>query len=308
LAVTARRVRNRTEINLNWHAGVQYRAVMTKKPQAELARQFLELHHGPGILVLPNAWDVTSARIFEDAGFPAIATTSAGVANSLGYPDGQKIPREEMLAVVRRIAEAVEVPVTADMEAGFGTTPEEVANTAREVIAGGGVGMNLEDGVEGKPDLLADVNLQKEIILAVLGVAAASRVPLVLNARTDIFLYAIGPVETRLARTIDRLNAYRAGGAQCLFAPGVKDRETIAQLARGVAGPLNILATVGTPPVAELQQLGVARVSVGSGPMRATLGFLGRMARQLREEGVFTLMTEGALLYADANRLVQPKS
>jgi 2-methylisocitrate lyase-like PEP mutase family enzyme len=280
---------------------------MAKKTQAELARQFLELHRGPKILVLPNAWDVSSARIFEDAGFPAIGTTSAGVAFSLGYPDGQKIPRGEMLAVVRRIAEAVEVPVTADVEAGFGSTPEEVADTAREVIAAGAVGMNLEDGVEGKPDLLADVNLQKEIILAVLGVAAASRVPFVLNARTDIFLYGIGPAETRLARTIERLNAYRAGGAQSLFAPGVKDKETITQLARGVTGPLNILATVGTPPTAELEQLGVARVSVGSGPMRATLGFLDRMARQLREEGVFTLMTEGALPYADANRLVQPK-
>ena len=280
---------------------------MTKATQAELARQFLELHHGPNILVLPNAWDVASARIFEEAGFPAIGTTSAGVANSLGYPDGQKIPRREMLAVVRRIAEAVEVPVTADVEAGFGTTPEEVADTAREVIAAGAVGMNLEDGVEGRPDLLADVNLQKEIILAVLGVAAASRISFVLNARTDIFLYGVGPAETRLARTIDRLNAYRAGGAQSLFAPGVKDKETIAQLAHGVSGPLNILATVGTPPVADLQQLGVARVSVGSGPMRATLGFLSRMARQLHEEGAFTSMTEGAIQYADANRLLQPK-
>jgi len=288
-------------------AGVQYRADMTKKTQAELARQFLELHNGPKILVLPNAWDVASARIFEEAGFPAIGTTSAGVANSLGYADGQKIPREEMLAVVRRITEAVEVPVTADMEAGFGSTPEEVADTAREVIAAGAVGMNLEDGVEGKPDLLADVSRQNEIIRAVMEAAAGAGVPFVLNARTDIFLYGIGPAETRLERAIDRLNAYHAAGAPSLFAPGVKDQETIAQLALGVAGPLNILATVGTPPIAELQQLGVARLSVGSGPMRATLGFLGRMARQLREEGVFTLMTEGALPYADTNRLVQPK-
>src|ERR1700688_971176 len=278
-----------------------------KLNQADLARRFLELHRGPKILVLPNAWDVASARVFEDAGFPAIATTSAGVAFSLGYSDGQKIQRAEMLAAVHRIAEAVDVPLTADMEAGFGSTPEEVADTAREVIAAGAVGMNLEDGVEGKPDFLGDVNLQKEIILAVLGAAAAARIPLVLNARTDILLYGIGPAETRLGRTVERLNAYRAGGAQSLFAPGVKDKETITQLARGIAGPLNILATVGTPPVAELQQLGVARVSVGSGPMRATLGFLGRMARQLREEGVFTLMTEGDLPYADANRLVLPK-
>ena len=280
---------------------------MTKATQAELARQFLELHHGPNILVLPNAWDVASARIFEEAGFPAIGTTSAGVANSLGYPDGQKIPRKEMLAVVRRIAEAVEVPVTADVEAGYGTTPEEVADTAREVIAAGAVGMNLEDGVDGKPDLLADVSLQKEIILAVLAVAAASRVPFVLNARTDIFLNGIGPQETRLSRTIERLNAFRAAGAQSLFAPGVKDRETIFQVARGVAGPLNVLATVGTPPVSELQKLGVARVSVGSGPMRATLGFLDRMARQLRDKGAFTMMTEGGITYADANRLFRPR-
>jgi 2-methylisocitrate lyase-like PEP mutase family enzyme len=278
-----------------------------KQSPAELGRQFLELHHGPSILVLPNAWDVASARIFEEAGFPAIGTTSAGVANSLGYPDGQKIPRGEMLAVVRRIAEAVEVPVTADVEAGFGSTPEEVADTAREVIAAGAVGMNFEDGVDGKPDLLADMSLQKEIILAVLEVAAASRVPFVLNARTDIFLNGIGPEETRLARTIERLNAYRAAGAQSLFAPGVKDREIIFQVARGVAGPLNILATLGTPPVSELQKLGVARVSVGSGPMRATLGFLDRVARQLREEGAFTMMTEGALPYADANRLFLSK-
>jgi 2-methylisocitrate lyase-like PEP mutase family enzyme len=280
---------------------------MTIRNQAELARRFLELHHGPKILVLPNAWDVASARIFEDAGFPAIGTTSAGVANSFGYPDGQKIPKEEMLAAVRRIAEAVEVPVTADVEAGFGSTPEEVADTAREVIAAGAVGMNLEDGVEGKPELLADVSRQNEIIRAVIEAAAGAGVPFVLNARTDIFLYGIGPAETRLERAIDRLNTYHAAGAPALFAPGVKDSETIAQLARGVAGPLNILATVGTPPIAELQHLGVARVSVGSGPMRATLGFLGRMARQLREEGVFTMMTEGAIPYADANRLVQPK-
>ena len=278
-----------------------------KKTQAELARQFLELHRGPKILVLPNAWDVASARIFEDAGFPAIGTTSAGVAFSLGYPDGQKIPRGEMLAAVRRIAEAVEVPVTADVEAGFGNTPEEVADTAREVIAAGAVGMNLEDGIEGKPDFLVDMNLQKEIIRAVLEVAEGAGIPFALNTRTDIFLYGIGPAETRLARTIERLNAYHAAGAPSLFAPGVRDKGTIAQLVRGLAGPLNILATVGTPPIAELQQLGVARVSVGSGPMRATLGFLARMAGQLRDEGVFSLMTEGALPYADANRLVQPK-
>ena len=275
--------------------------------QAELGRKFLALHQGPKILVLPNAWDAASARIFEDAGFPAVATSSAGVAFSLGYPDGERISREEALVAVQRIAAAVEVPVTADLEAGFGSTPEKVADTARSAISAGAVGMNLEDGIDGKPEYIADLGRQKEIIGAVLEAAASAGVPFVLNARTDIFLNGIGPAETRLARAIERLNAYRAAGAQSLFAPGVKDKETIGQLARGVNGPLNILATVGTPPVAELQQLGVARISVGSGPMRAALAFLSRMAREIREDGVFTLMTEGTINYADANRLFQPR-
>jgi 2-methylisocitrate lyase-like PEP mutase family enzyme len=133
--------------------------------------------------------------------------------------------------------------------------------------------------------------------------SARAGIPFVLNARTDVFLAGIGVPETRLARSIERLNAYRDAGAQCLFAPGVKDNETIAQLVRGVHGPLNILAVAGTPPVADLEKLGVARASVGSGPMRAALGLIARIARQLREEGVFSLMTDGAMTYADANRL-----
>jgi 2-methylisocitrate lyase-like PEP mutase family enzyme len=278
---------------------------MPKKTQSELARQFLDLHHSQKMLVLPNAWDVSSARVFEEAGFPAIATSSAAIANAHGYSDGQLIPRGEMLAAVRRIAEAVRVPVTADMEAGYGATPAEVASTVREVLSTGAVGLNLEDGTEGNSDALADLSLQREIVRAATEVGERAGVPLVLNARTDVFLHGIGAAETRLARAVERLNAYRAAGAQCLFAPGVIDKETIAQLVRGVSGPLNILATIGTPPIAELAQLGVKRVSLGSGPMRATLALLARMARQLRDDGLFSLMTEGTMSYADANRLVQ---
>jgi 2-methylisocitrate lyase-like PEP mutase family enzyme len=279
--------------------------IAMKSSLSKLGERFAAQHSGPKLLLLPNAWDAASARIFEEAGFPAIATSSAGVAFALGAPDGEKISRDAMLGAVRRIAEAVEIPVTADVEAGFGRSPEEVAETARAVIEAGAVGMNLEDGAEDKPEFLAEVNRQKEIIHAVVEAAAATGVPFVLNARTDILLYRIGPEETRVARSIERLNAYRQAGAACLFAPGAKDRETIGQLARGVQGPLNILATVGTPPVAELQELGVARVSLGSGPMRATLGFLARMARQLREEGSFAPMTDAAPTYAEINRLFQ---
>lgn len=276
---------------------------MAKASQPELARQFLALHDGRKTLLLPNAWDVSSARIFEEAGFPAIGTSSAGVAFSLGYPDGQRISRDEMLTVVHRIAEAVHIPVTADVEAGYGTKLEDVAETARQVIAAGAVGMNLEDAIPERADALADLNLQIEIISAVNEISARAGLAFVLNARTDVFLAEIGPAETRLAQAIERLNAYRDAGAQSLFVPGVKDKETIAQLVSGVRGPLNILATAGTPPLAELEKLGVARVSVGSGPMRATLGLISRMARQLHDEGTFSLMTDGAMTYAEANRL-----
>jgi 2-methylisocitrate lyase-like PEP mutase family enzyme len=279
---------------------------MAKTPQSELARQFLALHGGRKTLLLPNAWDVASARIFEDAGFPAVGTSSAGVAFSLGYPDGQKISRGEMLAVVHRIAEAVHIPVTADVESGYGAKPEDVAETAREVIAAGAVGMNLEDAIDDRPDVLADLNLQKEKILAVNEISKRAGISFVLNARTDVFLAEIGPAETRLARAIERLKAYRDAGAQSLFVPGVKDKETIAQLVNGVRGPLNILATAGTPRLSELEKLGVARVSVGSGPMRATLGLTARIAHQLHDEGTFTLMTDDAMTYADANRLFTP--
>lgn len=278
---------------------------MSFATQAEKAHKLQALHLGPRILLLPNAWDVASARIFEDAGFPAIATSSAGVANSLGYPDGQRISRDEMLEVVARIARAVSVPVTADMEAGYGATPEELAQTALAVIEAGAAGCNIEDcGREGSGELFA-INLQKQKIRAMMETVKKRGGHLVINARTDILLEGIGDPATRADRTIERLNAYRDAGAGSLFAPGVKDAATIEKIARAVKGPLNILATAGTPPVAELEKLGVARVSVGSGPMRACMGLTSRIARHLREKGTFEIMTDGAMSYLEANRILE---
>ncbi|MGC1105303.1 MAG: isocitrate lyase/phosphoenolpyruvate mutase family protein [Candidatus Acidiferrales bacterium] len=277
---------------------------MSSLAQAEKAAKLLALHHGPHILVLPNAWDVASARIFEDAGFPAIATSSAGVANSLGYPDGQNISRDEMLEVVARIARAVSAPVTADMEAGYGKTPEDLAQTAVAIITAGAVGCNIEDLVEEGSGELFPIELQQRKIRAMVDAAQKLGVHLVINARTDIFLEGIGEPATRAERTAERLNAYRNAGAESLFAPGVKDPATIAQLTRAVRGPLNILGTVGTPSVAELEKLGVARVSVGSGPMRASMGLTSRIAKHLRDKGTFEIMTDGAMPYIEANRLL----
>lgn len=272
--------------------------------QAEKAQLFLSLHRGPRILVLPNAWDVASARVFEDAGFPAIATTSSGVANSLGYPDGQHISRGEMLEVVERIAHAVSVPVTADMEGGYGTTAEAMAETARGVIAAGAVGLNLEDSFEEPAGKLVEIPLQKEKIAAIVEVGKKMAVPLVVNARTDVYLEPIGAPSERFDLAVERLNAYRDAGAASLFAPCVEDAETIAALARAVRGPLNILARAGTPPVRELEKLGVARVTVGGGPMRATMGLISRIAKELRDQGTYNLMLENLMPSAQANGLM----
>src|SRR5580658_6066388 len=208
---------------------------MNQRTKAELLHS---LHSGPKILVLPNAWDAISARIVEAEGFPATATGSAGVAAVLGYPDGQRIPRDEMMFMVSRMAAAVSVPLTADVEAGYG----DPAGTALAVIAAGAVGMNLEDMVDHE---LIPLPEQLETIRAVKAVGF----PLVLNARTDIFLAKHGDEATRFDRAVERLNAFCDAGADCMFAPGVVDAGTIERLVKALNGPLNILAGIGTPSI-----------------------------------------------------------
>jgi 2-methylisocitrate lyase-like PEP mutase family enzyme len=277
---------------------------MNVQAQALKAEQLRKLHRGPRMLVLPNAWDVISARIVEELGFPAIATTSAGIAATLGYPDGQKISREEMLGVVARIAKAVHVPVTADVEAGYGVTIDDMTQTVKAVVAAGAVGMNLEDVTASDEDSQVDLALQVEKIRAIRRATESLGVPLVLNARTDIYLIPIGPVETRLDRAVERLRAYREAGADCLFAPGLKDPDTIAKLVRAVNGPLNILLMPGMPTLRELENMGVARASAGSGVMRATLGLTRRIAKEMLEAGTYASMLEGTVPFAEVNEML----
>jgi 2-methylisocitrate lyase-like PEP mutase family enzyme len=276
---------------------------MLHSSQAEKANAFRAMHRGSKILLLPNAWDVASARIVEEAGYGAIATTSAGIAFSLGYPDGERIPRVEMMARIARIAKAVNVPVTADAEAGYGHRPEDATQTAREVIEAGAIGMNFEDGTDDPSRPLLDLQLQLERIHAIREAALKSGVLLVLNARTDTYLLQVGPPEKRYDETVRRLVAFRDAGADCVFAPGLKDTETIRRLVTDVQCPLNILAGPGSPPVQQLEELGVARVSLGSSTMRATLGLLKRAAEELREQGTYSAL-DGAPAHADVNRLV----
>jgi 2-methylisocitrate lyase-like PEP mutase family enzyme len=271
--------------------------------QRRRADLFRQMHHGPKILLLPNVWDVASARVIEEAGFKALATTSAGVAFSLGYPDGQKISRNEMLAHVARIVGGAKVPVSADVEAGYGDRPEDAAQTTRAVVEAGAIGMNLEDAKSGSRDTLVNLSLQLEKIRAVREAASAVGVPVVLNARTDVYLNEVGAPATRYDETIKRATAYRDAGADCIFVPGVRDLETISKLVKDVQAPVNILAGPGSPAVPELQKVGVARVSLGSGPMRATLGLLRRIADELTSSGTYATL-QGAPAHADVNKLL----
>src|SRR5258708_12444072 len=190
---------------------------MNVRVQAEKAEQFRKLHHGPRMLLLPNAWDVASARILEECGHPAIATTSAGIAYSLGYPDGQSISRSEMLEVVGRIARAVRIPGTADLEAGYGTTVKDMVETVKAAIEAGAIGMNLEDVTGEDESSQVAIPLQAEKIRAIRETAKSLGVPFVLNARTDIYLMPIGPEPTRFEPTVEPLPPNRHAAAHCLL-------------------------------------------------------------------------------------------
>ena len=289
---------------------------MSAETQRQKAERLRRLHRGEAVLVLPNAWDASSARIFEKCGFPAVATTSAGVAWALGYPDGERLGRDEAAEATARMAAAVSVPVTADVEAGYGAAPEAAAETARAVIAAGAVGLNLEDSADPEPPKptapsgggdgpspLLELGAQLEKIRAVVEAGREAGVALVVNARTDLYWRSVGEPDRRFGEVVRRANAFLEAGADCVFVPGVKDPDTIAALAREIAGPLNVLAGPGVPPVAELGGLGVRRVSVGSGPARAVMALVGRIGRELFEEGTYSAMSDGAVPYPGANAL-----
>lgn len=276
---------------------------MDKAELRRKAEKLRALHDGPRILVVGGVWDAASARIFEEAGFAALATSSAGLAYALGYPDGEKLPLAELIAAVGRIAAAVDIPVSVDMEAGYGRAPEAAVASCRAVLDAGGVGANLEDAADDAPHALVPIEAHAAKIAAVRAMADAYGVPLVINARTDVFLHKVGAESGRVGEAAARLRRYREAGADCVFAPGVVDAATIRALVEQVGAPLNILAMPGCPSVAELEALGVRRMSQGSGPMRAVLALTRRIAEELAGPGTYESFQRDAMAYAEANRL-----
>jgi 2-methylisocitrate lyase-like PEP mutase family enzyme len=270
--------------------------------QSDRAAAFRDLHLPGTPLVLPNAWDAVSARLVEDAGAAAVATTSAGLVWALGAPDGERVDRETAIAAVARIAGAVTVPVSADIESGYAEDAEGVAGTVRAVIAAGAVGVNIEDALygAGSGGPLRDVAEQAERIAAAREAADAAGVPLFVNARIDTFLSGAGGVDL----TLERAAAFRAAGADGIFVPGAVDPGTVKELVNGVDGPLNVMAGPGAPPVAELAALGVARVSVGSGIAQAAHALVRRAARELLDRGTYGSLTD-ALAHGEVNALLE---
>ncbi|MFH7598392.1 isocitrate lyase/phosphoenolpyruvate mutase family protein [Streptomyces racemochromogenes] len=261
------------------------------------ATAFTALHTPAAPLPLANAWDVASARIVEAAGAPAVATTSAGVAWSLGAPDGDALARDRALDLIARVAGAVSVPVTADIEGGFAADAAGVGETVAGVLAAGAVGVNIEDGTRAPAE-------HAERLAAARAAADAAGVPLYINARVDTYLFGLGESATRLDETLARASAYLAAGATGIFVPGVTDPAVIAELARGIDAPLNVLVGPGAPSVAELGALGVARVSLGSWVAEAAYAVARRATEELLGGGTYASLA-GSLPYGEVNSLLK---
>jgi 2-methylisocitrate lyase-like PEP mutase family enzyme len=262
------------------------------------AETFARLHRPGDPLLLPNAWDVASAVTIAAAGARAVATTSGGVAWSLGVPDAADLGADRAAAVIERIAAAVAVPLTADIEAGYGPGTDAVMATVTAVIVAGAVGVNLEDRLPGQAGLL-DPAEQADRLAAARAAAARLGVPLWINARTDVFLAAQGRAAELLAAVADRAVAYAAAGADSIFVPGLTDPAAIAELAAGPL-PVAVMAGPGAPPVAELAAAGAVRVSLGTAIAQAAYGVAARAAAELLTAGTYSA-SEGGIDYGEMN-------
>lgn len=259
------------------------------------------------MLVLPNAWDVPSARVFEDQGFPAVATSSAGMLVSLGYPDGEGIPRDEFLSAIARVARVLSVPLSADVVGGFGDSPEGVAKSVKAVVDAGAVGINMEDFAHAAKRLLP-VEKQVERLKALVGLRDGGKVRFVINARTDALRFGAGDDATRLDEAIARAKAYRDAGADCVYPMGLVDAASIARFVKALDFPINVMVRKGLPNVPELKRLGVARVSFGPSASYAAMGLLRRASEEVRTKGTYGSLLEGAISFDELNALAVPKS
>lgn len=268
------------------------------------ANAFRQLHLGPAPLTLLNAWDAVSARILERAGAPAIGTTSAGMAWAAGYADGEQMPAAELLAACARICRVAGVPVSVDIERGFGRSTEEVCDVVRALVGMGVAGINIEDGVLPGTRQLAPPEILCERIGALRKMLAQMDARLFINARSDTYFVASDDPVARYDDTVRRARMYAAAGADGIFVPGLARIEEIARFTQTIPLPVNIYAGyTGAPAVDVFRQAGVRRISVGCGPLQSALGLLHRIADEALGQGGFGVMGDGMLAGGEINAL-----
>ncbi len=279
---------------------------MTRDRQTQLAEAFRQAHRSPPLLLLPNAWDAMSARQFEAAGFGAVATTSGGLAWDLGFPDGERAPWQEVMAATARVVRAVRVPVTADIEAGYGETPDQVGLRITEILHTGVAGFNLEDGTASAGQPVRTIGDASARIRAARAAATAAGVPAVINARVDLYIKNVGDPASRFEDTVRRGKAYLAAGADCIYPFGLADVDTIARLIKALDGaPVNIVARPDTP-MAELERVGVARISIASGATLAVMSLIKHIAEELYASRRFDVLKH-SMGRPEAQKLFEPR-
>jgi 2-methylisocitrate lyase-like PEP mutase family enzyme len=281
-------------------------AVRAETDVTSRARKLRDLHR-EGVLVLPNAWDAASAALLAREGARAIGTTSGGIAWSLGYPDGQRITRDAMMRVVEAITRVVEVPVTADVEGGYGPEPKDAEATVRAAIAAGAVGANLEDSRASGGPLFSIEEQAARLRAAKEAAAACGLADFVLNARTDVFLFEIGEAAGRLDEVLRRASAYAQAGSDCLFVPGLLDLELLRSLVASSPLPVNAMARPTGPTVAELSRTGVRRISLGTAFAQAAYAAAQRAGRELLASGTYEALKSG-IAFAEVNGILQKTS
>jgi 2-methylisocitrate lyase-like PEP mutase family enzyme len=278
-----------------------------KVAQRDKAESFRKLHHGKRVLVLPNAWDVASARVFEDAGFPAIATSSAGMMVSLGFPDGEIMGRDLLIPAIKRIADSLSVPLSADVVTGYGKSPKEVASSVQQIINAGAIGINIEDFDPATKELYP-LGGQLAKLKALKALAGSLRLPFVINARTDALRYAPGDANAKMKEAIKRGIAFRDIGVDCVYPMGLTDAVSISRYVDALRFPVNVMVRKGLPPVKELQRLGVARVSFGPSASYAAMGLLKRASAEVLEKGTYNHLVRGAITFDELNALASPNA
>ncbi|MBO9728116.1 MAG: isocitrate lyase/phosphoenolpyruvate mutase family protein [Chitinophaga sp.] len=276
---------------------------MVSNIQKEKAEKFLKFHHDEEILVLLNSWDIGSSRLIEACGYKAIATTSMGMAASLGYPDCQVMQLPELIQIISGIVKAVQAPVTVDIEAGYGNNSDEIIESVKKIIATGIVGVNIEDSINLSPALIDETEFC-ERIAAIRALSDSLGFHLVINARTDAFYTSSASQKEKLSESIRRGNKYREAGADCIFVQPVWDKPSIATLVKEIHAPVNILfnPTIGDgvpPSIRELQDMGVARLSLGSSLMKATLALIKKAADEILNQGTSEILLEAMMPVAE---------